>query len=351
MINGFWEKINKPIFGLSPMDGVTDASFRFLVAKYGKPDVSFTEFVSVEGICSGAEILLDDFIFSDIERPIVAQVFGVDVDAFYKVSALICELGFSGMDINMGCPDKNVAKRGGGAALIRTPELAKEIILSAKRGVKDWANGKPLKDFGLPENILERASELRSSRIPELNEEGVEIPVSVKTRIGYDEVVIVDWVSHLLEVEPANISIHGRTLKQMYTGSANWDAIAEAAEIIKKTDTLVLGNGDIKTLDDAKEKIKKYGVDGVLVGRALFGDPWFFSGIAPSLEERLNVAVEHCRYFEQTCPEKKFYNIKKHLAWYSHGFKNAKELRIQLMNVGSADECQKIIDEFKNNLT
>jgi tRNA-dihydrouridine synthase len=350
MNSGFWSKIKKPILGLAPMDGVTDASFRFMVAKYKKPDVMFTEFVSVEGICSGAEILLDDFKYSDIEKPIVAQVFGVDPEAFYKVAPLLCELGFSGIDINMGCPDKNVAKRGGGAALIKNPELAKNIILKTKQGIKDWSEGKNLEGFGLPEKILKLSKSKFGSKASKFGPERNIIPVSVKTRIGYNEVVIEDWVKYLLELELANISIHGRTLKQMYTGSADWDAIKRAADIIKKTDTLVLGNGDVRSLLDAEEKIEKYSVSGVLVGRATFGNPWFFSGRIPTISERLEAAIEHTEYFEKIFPNKKFYNIKKHLVWYSQGFKNAKELRIELMKAENASDCKKIITVFLKKL-
>ncbi len=342
MQKGFWGKLNKPILGLSPMDGVTDASFRFITAKYGKPDVMFTEFVSAEGLCAGADVLLKDFIYSEIEKPIVAQVFGIVPEAFYNAAPIVCELGFSGIDINMGCPDKNVAKRGGGAALIKTPDLAKEIIIKTKEGVRDWAEGKKLEEFDLPKNII---NQLRGST-PKLRKK---IPVSVKTRIGYEKIVIKEWVKHLLEVEPANISIHGRTLKQMYAGEANWDAIAEAAEIIKKTETLVLGNGDITDLASAKKHTEKYRVDGVLVGRAFFGNPWLFSGKEVSVSEKLDVAVEHAKYFEKILKGRKFYNMRKHLAWYAHGFPGAKELRIKLMRAENAKECEKIIADFKKH--
>lgn len=341
MQKGFWEKLDKPIFGLSPMDGVTDASFRFIVAKHGRSDVFFTEFVSVEGLCAGAEPLLMDFIYSEIERPIVAQVFGATPEAFYKVAPLLCEFGFDGIDINMGCPDKNVAKRGGGAALIKTPDLAKEIVSKTKQGVKEWAEGKKLEDFALPESIVK----IVKSYKPKVKRK--ELPVSVKTRIGYDEVVVEDWVTHLLEVEPANISIHGRTLKQMYRGEADWEAIGKAASIIKKTETLVLGNGDAKDLSSAQKKVEKYGVDGALVGRAFFGNPWVFSEKEVSVSQKLDVAVEHAKHFETVFEDRKFYNMRKHLAWYSHGFFGAKELRIKLMKAENAQECEKIIEEFK----
>jgi len=340
MNKGFWENLKKPIIGLSPMDGVTDASFRFITAKHAKPDIILTEFVSVEGLCAGAEPLLMDFVYSEIERPIVAQVFGTSPEAFYRVAPIVCELGFDGLDINMGCPDKNVAKRGGGAALIKTPGLAKKIISETQKGIKEWSEGKKIEDFDLPENIIDKIKNNNS------NNDRLEIPVSVKTRIGYDKVEIEEWVKHLLEMEPANISIHGRTLKQMYSGEADWEAIKRASEMIHKTETLVLGNGDIKSHKQAKENIKKYGVDGVLIGRAVFGNPWILSGEEVSVKDKLQVAKEHARHFETIFEDRKFYNMRKHLAWYSHSFDGAKELRIKLMKAENAKECGKIIDDF-----
>ncbi len=340
MNKGFWGKLNKPVIGLSPMDGVTDAPFRFIVAKYAKPDVIITEFVSAEGLSYGASALLVDFLYSEIERPIVAQIFGTDPEAFYKSSAIICELGFDGIDINMGCPDKNVAKRGGGAALIKNPKLAKDIIKNVKKGIRDWSEGKSLKEFGLSDDMIDIINLQKKTNNKKV------IPVSVKTRIGYDKIEIKDWVLHLLEEEPANISIHGRTLKQMYMGEANWEAISEAADIIHKTETLVLGNGDVLSASEVEERVAQYGVDGVLIGRATFGNPWVLSGEKVSVEKKLKVAIEHANKFEEIFKDRKFYNMRKHLAWYAHGFSGAKELRMNLMKAENAKECEIIINNF-----
>lgn len=346
MQKNFWSELNKPIMGLSPMDGVTDAAFRFITAKYGKPAVTITEFTSAEGLAAGAIKLLDDFIYSDIERPVVAQVFGSDPRAFFKAGALAAALGFDGLDINMGCPVRNVAEHGGGAALIRTPHLAQDLIRSAKAGIKVWADGARLEEVGVHQAIIDR---LKSSdfdtRISDISTERREIPVSVKTRIGYDVVVIEDWVRYLLETEPAAISIHGRTLKQLYSGFADWDAIAKAAAIIRNAGTLVLGNGDVKDLADAQKKIAEYGVDGVLMGRASFGNPWIFRNTTPSVEEKLCVAVEHAHVFEELLPKKNFLHMRKHLGWYASGFDGAKELRSLLMqpSVKNAVEVERMI--------
>lgn len=337
-IKGFWGNLKKPIIGLSPMDGVTDAPFRFITAKYAKPDVMITEFTSVEGICAGAEKALLAFLYHECERPIVAQVFGSTPEAFYKTAFLVAELGFDGLDINMGCPAKNVASKGAGAGLILTPDLAKEIIRKSKQGLNDWANGMKIEESGLPENIIQYVLTNRPKNLVRKS-----LPLSVKTRIGYNTSIIEEWVKHLLEEKPVNISIHGRTLKQLYSGSADWEAIGRAASIIHQTSTLVMGNGDVKNLDEAKQKIASYGLDGVLIGRAAFGNPWVFKNEEKHTEEKLAVAIEHAQYYEQIFGQRLFFPMRKHLAWYCRGFENASEIRQKCMMAKNAQEVEKIL--------
>ena len=327
--------------GLAPMDGVTDMAMRFITKKHGHdvhghrdgraghdihnhrgrraggPDVVFTEFVSAEGIRAGATRLMRDFKFTDMERPIVAQLFGKDPQAFYVATLLVCKLGFDGVDINMGCPARKVANRGEGAGLINTPDLALQIIKEVQRA----AGGK--------------------------------IPVSVKTRIGYDKPVTDEWIGRLLEAEPAVISLHGRTLKQGYSGKADWKEIGKAAKLCGKTDTLLLGNGDVDSVKNGKEKLKRYGGDGFLIGRASFGNPWVFrddlyrsrTECGMTKEERLRVALEHARKFEECYPEDKFFAMRKHLNWYAKGFDGAKELRSKLVLCNSAKEVKKVLGQ------
>ncbi|MBV9228568.1 MAG: tRNA-dihydrouridine synthase family protein, partial [Chloroflexi bacterium] len=316
----FWKTLTQPIIALAPMDGVTDAPCRTMHGLYGRPDVVLTEFTNVEGLWRGSDRIFRDFLYTPAERPVVAQIFGCRPEFFYKAAHVVCELGFDGVDINMGCPARTVANKGGGAALIRMPDTAKAIIRATQEGVRDWANGQTLEDLEM--------DPARIQRIRQMNEERVRIwgdsaqierrllPVSVKTRLGYDSIVITDWVQELLELEPAVISIHGRTLAQHYKGEANWDAIAAAAEIVRKTDTLILGNGDIHSLYQAAQRIRTSGVNGVLIGRASFGNPWLFqrkdemkrllhTGVNPTAEdlpdvmptrqERLLMALEHAR--------------------------------------------------------
>ncbi|MBD3328088.1 hypothetical protein GF340_02165 [Candidatus Peregrinibacteria bacterium] len=338
---GFWKELKKPFLGLSPMDGVTDAPFRSMVANYGKPDLIFTEFVSVEGIAHGNVKGLNAFIYNRIERPIVAQIFGNTPNNFYQAAILLCHLEFDGIDINMGCPAKNVSSKGSGAALIQTPELAQQIILHAKKATEDYANGQTMQKAGLPAEIIDWANKRKKNTKPK------HIPVSVKTRIGFNKPVIEDWIPALLETKPVAISLHGRTLKQMYTGSANWDEIKKAAQIIKKTKTLVLGNGDVQNKTQALQYAKKYNVDGVLIGRAAFGNPFVFTdNQSLDLKTRSNLALKHARLFEKLLPENHFVQMRKHLAWYIKGFEKASETRQKLMQTNNADDVEKILSEI-----
>jgi len=350
------------------MDGVTDAPNRTMHGLYGRPDVVITEFTNVEGLWRGGDRIFRDFLYTPAERPVVAQIFGCQPEYFYKAAHVVCELGFDGLDINMGCPAKTIANKGGGAGLIRVPDIAKAIIRAAQEGVRDWANGQTLEDLEMdPERI---------KRIRQMNEERVHlwgdtphverrlIPVSVKTRLGYDSIVITDWVQELLELEPHVISIHGRTLAQHYKGDANWDAIAAAAEIVRKTGTLIFGNGDIHTLYQATQRIRTTGVNGVLIGRASFGNPWLFhdceklKGLinagfdvtpedlpdpAPSREERLLMALEHARVHAKLKGEDHFVELRKHMGWYLGHFHGAKRIRNELVRINSLADVEHII--------
>ncbi len=354
----FWTKLlEKPIVGLSPMDGVTDAPYRYITKKYGNPDVIMTEFVSVDGIIFAGERLLMDFVYDDIERPIVAQVFGNDPDFFFKSAHVICELGFDGMDINMGCPARSVSNRGCGAALIKTPELAKELVRASKAGVKSWVeNG--MDAAGLRPGVVARIKKMNKTRNPEFLKNRIreEIPVSVKTRVGYDEKIAAEWMKHLTEVEPVVISLHGRTLKQLYTGFADWDEIGRA---VQATHIPIIGNGDVEGSNDSVKKIKDYGVAGVLIGRASFGNPWIFkqkekiqnleSNIeeyVPSMPEKIKVVLEHAKVHWDLKGAKGFVQMRKNLAWYFKSIHNASELRSNLVRVSDPDETAKVLDEW-----
>ena len=337
---GFWGKIKKPIVGLAPMDGVTDAAMRFITKKYGNPDVMFTEFVSAEGIKAGSVRLMRDLRFVNKERPVVAQLFGKDREAFYLSTLVVCALGFDGVDINMGCPARKVAGRGGGAGLIKTPDLAVQIIKEVKRAIDDWVGGVSLEEAGVSKKIVEYVEQVGGHDLQRKR-----LPVSVKTRVGYDKPVIREWIKVLLSAEPAVISLHGRTLKQGYGGLADWEEIGKAVELCKKTETLLLGNGDIKSIEDGEEKLKKYGGDGFLIGRASFGNPWVFGKGKKevTIKEKMRVMVEHAEKYEEFFPEDRFFAMRKHLSWYAKGFDGASLLRQKLVICNSAEEVMKLV--------
>lgn len=364
----FWHDIAQPIIGLSPMDGVTDPAFRFIVASHGKPDVQFTEFINVDEVCHGGDAAWSQLHYDEIERPIVAQIYGADPDKFYQVAQVVCELGFDGVDVNMGCPSKNVSARGCGAALIRNPPLAREIIRAVHAGVNDWAAGRRLDAIGLRPRVVHKVEAFVSKRAGAGAMIRRPIPVSVKTRLGYDSVVIEDWVSVLAEERLEAISIHGRTLAQMYRGQADWDAIGRAAKVVRETATLVLGNGDVESMADLARKVRDTHVHGVLIGRGALGNPWVFrskawakaqahgedgdgdagedGGTVPfiPLPERFRVALEHARYFESLGGSSRFSSMRKHLGWYCTGFFKAAEIRSQMFRATCSQDVERILD-------
>lgn len=353
LYRGFWHNLEKPIIGLSPMDGVTDAAFRYMVCKYSRPDVVMTEFTNVEGLARGASKMLVSFEYNPIERPVVAQIFGVEPDSYYKCAVMLCSLGFDGIDINMGCPCNNIARKGSGAGLIQTPKLAKKLIKITKKAVTDWADGISLDQAGVHPDVIAECERMRARICHGKAERQIvaggeterrPIPVSVKTRIGYDKVVAEEWVATLLEEKPANITMHGRTLKQMYTGRADFQILGKAARVCEGSGVSFLGNGDVASMTDARKKIEDYGLDGVLVGRATLGNPWFFGEKEPSPEERLKALFEHAEYFTKVLGDRLyFHNLKKHLAWYTKSFSGAREMRMRLMQSNNVNEVAEIL--------
>ena len=365
----FWQKIVRPIIGLSPMDGVSDASFRFITAKHGGPDITITEFVNIETFLHAPHNLVRDLTYTEVERPVVAQIYGHTPELFYKVAHVVCELGFDGLDINMGCPAKKVVGKGGGAALIRNPPLARSIIQSARLGIQHWFEGQTLADLkSSPELIefVEMSNRLRTGadclpcRRP--------IPLSVKTRLGFDNIVVEDWVQTLLEEQPSAISLHGRTLKQMYRGSADWEAIARAVECAENSETLILGNGDLKSMEDVQRRVRETRVDGVLLGRTTQGNPWIFrtkdqvkqalrhDGTLEcqppqvTVEDRFRVILEHCDYFQNHFGSPTFVGMRKHLAWYCKGIPGAAELRAQMVRTNSVGDVMDCLKNYLSNL-
>lgn len=361
-----WRTLPQPVIGLAPMDGVTDSAFRHIVAIHGKPDVAFTEFTNVHDICSGRLKALDSLRYSALEHPVIAQIYGKDPLLFYQAAHVVCELGFDGLDINMGCPSKNVASSGSGAGLIRTPNLALELIDRARKGIKDWADGQSLSDLGLKSSALQAIAQLKAEH-PELTQlkERSPIPLSVKTRLGYERNIIDEWSDCLTQGRPEVISIHGRTLSQMYRGQSDWEAIAQAVTRIRTHGILTLGNGDIHSLAEAHQRIRESGVNGVLIGRAALGNPWIFQGIRnvrdairtgsslssthtiPDLHEKFRVMIEHAKLFEAIHGKERFPRMRKHLGWYCSSFPHAAAMRSQLVRTHSSMNVVNLVNQYQ----
>jgi len=364
----FWSTLSRPIMGLSPMDGVTDATFRRVIALHGRPDVTFTEFTHVHDVCRGPEFLLNTLAYSECERPVVAQLYGKDPALFYQATHAACELGFDGIDINMGCPSKNVASSGSGAGLIRTPDVAHAIMQATSRAIHDWANGQTLEQVGFKPARIAAIQAMNVGRQGAVPVQRRLLPLSVKTRLGYDSVIVEDWVSHLIQEKPVAITLHGRTLQQMYRGEADWSAIARAVQLVKGTGILLLGNGDVQSLDEVVSRVQSTQVDGVLVGRAVLGAPWFFhakeqartlakadvSGVGikdqpMELAARFALMLDHARQFQAICGPGQFHRMRKHLGWYCRGFPHAAALRGQMFRVSSAEDVEAMIARYQAN--
>jgi len=369
--NNFWNNLlvksrdeKRPIVVLAPMADVTDVAFREMISKYSKsgqpnggPDVFWTEFVSANGLDSpGRDALLKDLQYTENQRPIIAQIFSADPDKMYKAAKLAVQLGFDGVDINMGCPDKAIEKQGAGASMIKTPDIAKQVIEAVKRGVQDGAveYDKPI------------------------------ISVSVKTRVGYYAVQINEWIPILLGCNIDALTVHVRTRKEMSAVPANWELIRDVIKLRNKISpsTIIIGNGDVMDLSHAKDLYDKYGVDGVMIGRAVFGNPWIFdwdrivtkrpvrlpkfvyqilpnklikkilgdaryTASAVSQNEKMRVLLEHAQLYNEKLGDVKSYSVmKKHFKAYCHGFVGAKVLREKLMATNNVFELETVINEF-----
>ena len=348
MSNNFLNKKN--IVGLSPMDGITDEAFRLVQTKIAKPDLMFTEFISAEGISRGGVKLYQGLLYSPEERPIIGQLFGKDPESFYKSAIILCELGFDGIDINMGCPAKTVTQHGSGAALIGKPELAVEIIKATKQGIDDWFSGKvKITDIDLNKKTLDiiKQNQKYSELLAKSYWLKADKPtLSVKTRLGIDKSVVERWIPVLLS-QPINfLTIHGRTLKQAYAGQADWQEIKKIVKLAKDTGIKIFGNGDVKNRKQAEEYCKKYGVDGVLIGRAAGGNPWAFNNYIATPQEKFSAMLLHAQIFGQIFPRRCFDSLRKHFLLYTSSFPCAKSLRMKLVRLNSVKELLSLEDKF-----
>jgi len=319
MKENFWQELPKPFFVLAPMEDVTDLVFRHVVAEAGRPDVFFTEFTNSESYChpDGIKSVRGRLAFTEDEQPIVAHIWGDNPENFRKMSIGMAELGFKGIDINMGCPVPNVAGRGKGSGLILRPEVATELIEAAKAG-------------GLP--------------------------VSVKTRLGYKEIdEWKEWLTHILKQDIANLSIHLRTRKEMSAVDAHWELIPEIKALRDEIapNTLLTINGDIPDRQVGLELAEKYGIDGVMIGRGIFKNPFAFEKEPKehSPEEYLDLLKLQLDLQDKYAEElpRSMSGLHRFFKIYVKGFRGAGELRNQLMNTKSTDEVRALLNSFDLN--
>jgi len=343
--------LNKKITALAPIDGFTDCAFREIVAKVSKPDIMFTEFVHSRAVIENPEVLIKTFRYTENQRPIIAQIFGTEPKYFYKTSIILCLLGFNGIDINMGCPAKTVTHHGSGAALIDKPDLAVKIIQSVKRGISDWFTGKTkITDLKLNQKTLEviGRNQTYSQTNRHIKKTNLPPTISVKTRLGIDQSIIETWAEILLNQNLDFLTIHGRTLKQAYSGQANWSEIKKVVDLAKNTKTKVLGNGDITSRCQGLEYCQKYGVDGVLIGRAAGGNPWCFSNHLATPQEKFSAMLLHAQIFSEVFPQRCFDSLRKHFLLYTAYFPHAKSLRMKLVRLNSVKELLSLESEFQS---
>ncbi|WP_049314126.1 tRNA dihydrouridine synthase [Staphylococcus aureus] len=317
MKENFWSELPRPFFILAPMEDVTDIVFRHVVSEAARPDVFFTEFTNTESFChpEGIHSVRGRLTFSEDEQPMVAHIWGDKPEQFRETSIQLAKMGFKGIDLNMGCPVANVAKKGKGSGLILRPDVAAEIIQATKAG-------------GLP--------------------------VSVKTRLGYYEIdEWKDWLKHVFEQDIANLSIHLRTRKEMSKVDAHWELI-EAIKNLRDEiapNTLLTINGDIPDRKTGLELAEKYGIDGVMIGRGIFHNPFAFEKEPRehTSKELLDLLRLHLSLFNKYEKDeiRQFKSLRRFFKIYVRGIRGASELRHQLMNTQSIAEARALLDEFK----
>ncbi|MBQ7802461.1 tRNA-dihydrouridine synthase [Candidatus Saccharibacteria bacterium] len=316
-MQNIWEKLEKPIFCLAPMEGVTDAAFRAVIANAARPDLFFTEFTNVSSYASekGRENALDRLKITEVDSPIIAQIWGKNPEHFSELCSALQSLGFSGIDLNFGCPDRHVNRAGGGAQMIRTPELAVECI----RRAKESSNG---------------------------------LPVSVKTRLGFtylDE--FRTWLPTVLKESPAALTVHLRTRKEMSKVPAHFELISEILKLRDEfsPETKLLVNGDIKSRAEGLKLVEENpGLDGIMIGRGVFGNPFCFSKEShePSKDELLSLLKLHLDLYDKFARKKSFEPLKHYFKIYVKDFPGASDLRAKMMECKSTDEVRKVLENF-----
>lgn len=311
-----WSNLTKPFFVLAPMEGATDTVFRQIVASCAPPDIYFTEFTNVQGLLSaGNKQVAQRLKYSKKEKPIIAQIWGNNPEYFSKATKEIVKMGFDGIDINMGCPEKNIVKKGSCSGLIRTPLIAKEIIDATRLEAKG-------------------------------------LPVSVKTRIGFSEIERT-WIEFLLHQNLDALTLHLRTVKEMSKVPAHWELAKEFVELKDKISpkTVLIGNGDVENVTEGELKAKETGLDGIMIGRGVFHDPYAFSKSKSlhklSISEKFELLNKHLDLFEKTWKdEKSFPPLKRYFKIYINGFDGASDLREKLMETSNINGARIVLANY-----
>ncbi len=320
-MKNFWQQLPHPFTSLAPLDGVTDVVFRQIISEIGKPDVMFTEFMMTDGFVStGKKRVMERLLLEEAQKPVIAQIWGTKPDHFYQTVKEISTMGFAGIDINMGCPDRTVVRDGACSALINNKPLAKEIIQAVRTGA-----GK--------------------------------LPVSVKTRIGFEKPQIEEWIGFLLEQQLDALTVHLRTVRELSDVDAHW----EFMPMIKKMrddiagETILIGNGDILSREEIQSKYEEYHIEGFMVGRGIFANPWIFNTQKDtaniSIEERVRLFAHHVDLYDRRWgKEKNFANLKKFAKTYISNFPGSSKMREELMRAKSMEELKGILRAHKDSI-
>lgn len=310
-MQNIWNQLPTPFLILAPMEGVTDIAFRQVIAHAGRPDLFFTEFTNVSSYASekGRSNALSRLKVAPTDAPIIAQIWGKNPDHFTECAGALQELGFAGIDLNFGCPDKNVNRAGGGAAMIKTPELAIECFRNAKNATS--------------------------------------LPVSIKTRLGWSRIdEFQTWLPTLLTEHPAALTVHLRTKKEMSKVPAHYELIPDIIKLRDhfSPDTKLIINGDIKNRAHAMELHEKYpAIDGFMIGRGVFQNPYCFTDHQPSRDELMSLLFLHLDLYEKYLSDQSYEPLKHFFKIYINNFPGASDLRAKLMETHSVAEARKIL--------
>jgi tRNA-dihydrouridine synthase len=315
----FWQQLKQPFFVLAPMDDVTDVVFRQVVGQAAAPEVYMTEFVATDGLQSpGRERTLERLrIEPNLQQPLVAQIWGKNPENYRKSARDIAQMGFAGIDINLGCPEKGIVARGCCGGLIGNNELVAEIIQATREGAPDLA-------------------------------------ISVKTRIGLTKAITEEWAGFLLTQKLDALTMHGRTVKEMSKVPAQWNEIAKVVALRDKlgVETVIIGNGDVRDRAHGLELAAQTGVDGIMIGRGVFHDLFAFDH-DPRVHtpaEMLEILLHHVALYEEWGSNKPFQILKKFFKIYVNGWAGAAELRVHLMESSTPDEVRAIVAAAKPTL-